>query len=108
MKIELLYFDGCPTWLQTETDIKSLLAEHDRTDTIEHVKVESNEEAQQEEFVGSPTVRIDGIDIDPDAPHEGFNLECRLYWVEGRPVGVPPRQMLADAISAAVEREPAR
>ncbi len=108
MKIELLYFDGCPCWLQTESDIESLLAEQGLQETIEHVKVETNEEAQRQRFVGSPSVRIDGVDIDPDAPEDGFNMECRLYWVDGRPVGVPPRQMLSDAISMALEHEAAR
>ena len=108
MKIELLYFEGCPCWQQTKSDIASLLAEHSRSDEIEYITVESNEEAQQQRFVGSPTVRIDGVDIDPDAPHDGFNMECRLYWVGGRPVGVPPREMLSDAISKALEHETAQ
>ncbi len=107
MKIELLYFDGCPCWQQTQSEINSLLAEHSRSDEIEHVKVETNEEAQLRHFVGSPSVRIDGVDIDPDTPQEGFNMECRLYWVDGRPVGVPPREMLSSAISKALERETA-
>lgn len=106
MKIELLYFDGCPSWIQTQDDIRSLLAEHGQPDTIDYIKVESNEDAQRQRFVGSPSVRIDGADIDPETPASGFNMECRLYWVDGRPVGIPPRQMLAEAIKRGLVTEP--
>jgi hypothetical protein len=41
--------------------------------------------------VGSPSVRIDGRGIDPETPDSGVNLECRIYWVNGRVVGVPRR-----------------
>ena len=102
MKIELLYFEGCLTWRQTEADISSVLVERGRKDVIDFVKVETNEDAQRLRFVGSPSIRIDGVDIDPEAPTEGFNLECRIYWRGGRPAGVPPRELIERAVDRAM------
>jgi hypothetical protein len=101
MKIELLHFDGCPSWVKTQEDIRTILAERGINDEIHLVNVGSNEEAQELRFVGSPSVRIDGLDVDPETPDDGFNLECRLYWVDGRAVGVPPIALIEHAVDAA-------
>jgi hypothetical protein len=101
MKIELLHFDGCPSWEKTLADIRAILAERGFSDEIKLVNVQSNEEAQELRFVGSPSVRVDGQDIDPETPDEGFNLECRIYWVNGRAVGVPPVELIERAVDAA-------
>ena len=101
MKIELLHFDGCPSWVKTQADIRSVLAERGIVNEIQLVNVQSNEEAQELRFVGSPSVRIDGRDIDPDTPDEGFNLECRIYWTNGRAVGVPPIELIEWAVDEA-------
>jgi hypothetical protein len=101
MKIELLHFDGCPSWEKTQADIRAVLAERGLSDEIELVNVQSNEKAQGLRFVGSPSVRIDGRDIDPETPDSGFNLECRIYWVNGKAVGVPPAELIERAVDAA-------
>lgn len=97
MTVELLYFDGCPTWELVKSEIEELLPADGGE--LRLVKVESNAQAQRLRFPGSPTVRVDGADIDPDAPSDGFNLECRLYWVDGRPQGHPPHEWLEQALS---------
>ena len=98
MNAELLYFDGCPTWELVRAEIEEMLPGAGGGD-LRLVHVTTNAEAQRLRFPGSPTVRVDGIDIDPDAPTEGFNLECRLYWVDGRPQGRPPHEWLERALS---------
>jgi hypothetical protein len=62
------------------------------------VNVDSAEDAERLRFVGSPSLRVDGQDVDPDAPIEGFNLECRLYCVGGRAVGSPPQEWIERAV----------
>jgi hypothetical protein len=101
MKIELLHFDGCPSWVKTQEDIRAVLADRGLSDQVALVNVRSNEEAQELRFVGSPSVRIDGRDIDPETPDSGFNLECRIYWVNGRAAGVPPVELIERAVDAA-------
>jgi alkanesulfonate monooxygenase SsuD/methylene tetrahydromethanopterin reductase-like flavin-dependent oxidoreductase (luciferase family) len=64
------------------------------------INVQSNDEANERWFTGSPTLRVDGVDIDPDTPQDGFNLECRTYWVDGKPTGLPPREWIERAVDA--------
>ena len=105
MNIQLLYFDGCPCWLETKQTIEDTLSERGLAAPIDLVNVESNEQAQELSFVGSPTVRVDGEDVGPETPTEGFNLECRIYWVEGRASGAPPREWIVEAVDKAAAGE---
>ena len=100
MDIELLYFDGCATWRNTLGDLRALLAEAGRDDEVRLVKVDSQEAAERVRFLGSPTVRVNGRDVEGEVPDVGFGMECRIYWVDGRPAGMPPREWLARAIAA--------
>jgi len=104
MNVQLLYFDGCPNWLETKQVLEETLAEQRLTVPVELVNIESNQRAQDLHFVGSPTVRVNGQDVDPDTPTEGFNLECRIYWVDGRPRGTPPSELITRAVAEAAAR----
>ena len=101
MKIELLYFDHCATWETTLADLRQALSAVGRQEQVSLVKVESQQEAERLRFLGSPTVRVNGNDVEPGIPSTGFGMECRLYWVEGRPTGSPPMQWIENAIAAA-------
>ncbi|MBF8268088.1 MAG: putative alkylmercury lyase [Dehalococcoidia bacterium] len=100
MKIELLYFDSCPNWRRTLNDITAVLKEHRMPPEVSLVKVTSAEEAVRLAFPGSPTVRVDGVDVEPDAPTTGFGLACRIYSVEDMNVGWPPKEWIAAALDA--------
>ena len=63
--IEILYFDGCPTWQRTAEDVRRIVAETGVAATIRLVPVKANVEAERLCFLGSPTVRVDGVDIEP-------------------------------------------
>lgn len=101
MKIELLYFDGCPNWQQVDSDIKAVLREQGMQTPIDYINVRTSEEAEALRFIGSPSVRINGNDIEPDAPQVGFNLECRIYWLNGKAQRVPPREWMEEALRSA-------
>lgn len=65
-------------------------------------RVETPEEAEGEHFLGSPTVRVDGDDVDPTANgREEFGLECRLYHTEEGLVGTPPEEWIRAALRRA-------
>jgi hypothetical protein len=99
MKIELLYFDGCPSHEALLPKLRDLLAEEGIETEIELRRVESAEAAESERFLGSPTVRVDGEDVDPTAGgRTDFGLKCRLYRsIEGTS-GVPPEHWIAAAL----------
>jgi hypothetical protein len=66
---------------------------------VREVNVSSDARARQLEFIGSPTVRIDGRDVDP-APEgaQQYGLKCRVYNVGGRIAGQPSRDMVLAAL----------
>lgn len=99
MKVEVLYFEGCPNHDALFPRLRSLLADKGVDAQIELRRVESVEAAKRERFLGSPTVRIDGEDIDPGASERSdFGLKCRLYRTEEGTSGIPPEQWIAEAI----------
>ncbi len=66
MKIEILYFDGCPTYSEAEETWREVLAQGGAE--VELVAVGSDEEARRLRFPGSPTIRVDGRDLFPSPP----------------------------------------
>ena len=99
MRVALLYFDGCPNHEALLPRLRSLLAEEGVDERVELRRVESAEAAERERFLGSPTVRIDGEDVEPGAgEREDFGLNCRLYRTEEGTAGVPPDRWITEAI----------
>jgi hypothetical protein len=100
MKIELLYFDGCPHYEAFLPHLQTLLQRAGVEDDVERVLVDSPEEAERQRFLGSPTLRIDGSDVEPGAAERtDFGLKCRLYRGAHGAVGVPPDEWVLQALS---------
>lgn len=75
-----MYFDGCPSYEALLPRLRSLLEWEGIDERIELHRVETLEAAERERFLGSPTVRINGEDIDAGAAaRSDFGLKCRLY-----------------------------
>ena len=99
MKIELLYVEGCPSYEAMLPRLRELLDDEGVEIEIELRRVESLEAAEQERFLGSPTVRVDGEDVDPGAgERRDFGLKCRLYRSEEGTSGLPPEDWIVDAV----------
>ena len=99
MRVELFYFDGCPSWVAAEQRLTEALrtAGHDDV-TVERRLVGSPEQAQSLAFVGSPSIRIDGID--PFASgDEPVGLACRLYDTPAGRSGSPTPAQLLEVLS---------
>ena len=79
MKIEVLYFDGCPTYKVAEKTLREVLAKEGIEAEVELVAVNTAEEARRLRFPGSPTVRVDGRDLFPTEEREDRGLGCRVY-----------------------------
>jgi len=102
MRIEVLYFSGCPSFEALLPRLRSLLEQQGAGERIELRLVETAEEAESERFLGSPTVRIDGEDVDPEAANRSdFGLKCRLYRSAGGTGGIPPIEMITAALQRA-------
>ena len=105
MKIELLYFDECPSYERLLPKLRALVAEHARGDEVELLRVDSDWAAARERFLGSPTVRVDGEDVDASASSRSdFGLKCRLYRVGGEYSAIPPDEWIVIALERAARR----
>ena len=102
MKIELLYFKGCSHWEEALEELRDLLGAKGVGDGIGVIRVSSNDEAERLYFPGSPTIRINGEDVEPEAISSGFRLACRVYEVEGEFLGRPPKEWLDAALDQAI------
>src|ERR1035441_2314236 len=95
MKIELLHFDGCPNHEALLPRLRKLLAHAGIPAEIDFRRVTGDDEAQRERFLGSPTVRVDGHDIEPDAElRTDYGMKCRLYRTPAGLSGQPPQECL--------------
>jgi hypothetical protein len=106
VKVELLWWDGCPSHPETLDDLERVLRDEGVAVDVEMVEVESDEQARDERFPGSPTIRIDGDDAIPPDPSEPFSLTCRVYRLrDGRVSPTPDPEDLRDAVRRARELE---
>lgn len=114
-KVEVLYFDGCPSHDALLPHLTALLAEHHVDAEVTLVRVDDDHAAQAHRFLGSPTVRVDGRDVEPGAderqPDVGtlgqdlgeasspYGLQCRLYpTASGSLTGTPRDEWIVDAL----------
>ncbi|MCA9672839.1 MAG: thioredoxin family protein [Myxococcales bacterium] len=99
MKIELLYFEGCPAREPTRSNIDAELAALGIAATVSEVDVESDDAARSLGFPGSPTVRVNGQDIEAQARPQAAGRRCRLYVSQSGVVeSVPDRALIRDAL----------
>jgi ABC-2 type transport system permease protein len=108
VKVELLYFDGCPGYRKAERNLKDALSREGNRSEVEQVAVSTNEEAEALKFPGSPTVRVDGQDLfpSPAGEREDWRLGCRVY---ATPEGLkdhPTEEMIQAALRRYSARKP--
>ena len=102
MHIQFLYWEGCPSHDAALERLQQVMAEENIHEEIESVDVETEEQAQSLHFVGSPTILIDGMDIDPPPEGTFAALTCRVYhWADGRFSPLPSPDMIRVALRAA-------
>ncbi len=99
MRIEVLYVPGCPNYRPAVERIQKILVSESLRADIEGIPVSSEVAAKTLEFPGSPTVRVNGADVERNHKN-ATGLACRLYANSG---GVPPEEMLRLALSRAKE-----
>jgi hypothetical protein len=103
-KIELLWWQGCPSWeralamVREETSAVGL-----DPASVEVREVSAADDAEREGFVGSPTIRVRGRDVQPPNG-EPAGLTCRVYRLrDGRISPLPDRRELRQALETAIE-----
>ena len=109
MRVELLFWAGCPSHPRALADLREALAAAGLDPGCVIVReVETDADAADERFVGSPTIRIDGVDVQP-LEDEPTGLTCRVYRRrDGRISPTPDPADLLDALRAAASSAGAR
>jgi len=99
VSIEVLYFEGCPNHAALLPRLGDVLDRAGVPTEVELVRVRDDDAAQRERFLGSPTLRIDGRDVEPGADaRSDFGLKCRLYRTPHGLVGLPPDEWVLAAL----------
>ena len=96
--VELLYFAGCPNLAPTRSLVEAVADE-----TRVPVRIELHEvgldEVEAVRFLGSPSLRVDGHDVEPGADHrQTFMYACRVYRTERGLSGQPAREWVRSAL----------
>jgi hypothetical protein len=100
VKIELFYWEGCPSYPEARKLLDDLLVQRGLAAEIEMRQVRTEEEAEAFRFPGSPTIRVDGRDIDPRGADHRPSLSCRIYVLpDGRISPIPSREQLEEALT---------
>lgn len=103
--IEFLYWEDCPSHERALQLLQDVIREEGVAAEIHIHLIESEHDAEMMRFPGSPTIRVNGFDID-DNPALPVGLTCRTYWTaEGKMSPLPPRDKITRAIREAA-REP--
>jgi len=101
MKIEVLTFEGCPNAAAARELVERIVADSHVDAEIAYVDVPDPEAAERMRFLGSPTIRVDGRDIEPGAGERTeYVLACRIYRTEHGTVGKPDERWLRTALAA--------
>ncbi|MBN1565274.1 MAG: DUF2703 domain-containing protein [Anaerolineae bacterium] len=104
IKIHFLWWEGCPSHPDAWARLHDVLAKLDVKAEIESIEVTTDEQAETWHFPGSPTIQVNGADIDPAASDQSARLTCRLYFKEdGRPSPLPSAAMIKRAILQAAQ-----
>ena len=100
LQVELLYFEGCPSYKTAWLELLEVISEHDLDVTVRPVKVDSPEKAKTLHFAGSPSLKVNGVDLER---YEGAGvLACRVYEENGGK-GWPSKQLLRERLMEGVQ-----
>ena len=101
-RVEILYFDGCPNYEGTRALVERLAAELRIEPEVAFVRIADAEAAVQHRFLGSPTVRVDGRDVEPGAERRSdFAFSCRAYRSTRGVSAQPDASWVQEALSKA-------
>jgi hypothetical protein len=104
--IEVFYIEGCPHHQPTVDRIKTVLREANLPEIVAQLRVAASGTANIPGFLGSPTVRVNGLDVDlsaREAKEAAFG--CRIYINGTKREGVPPVELIREAIELARSSE---
>ena len=106
LKVQLLHTESCHSCQEALVGIKEALKELGLSAELEVILMDSPEKARDYKFLGSPTIKINGLDLEPELEAIGnFGLNaCRTYIYEEALYHYPPKEMLLEVLKSLKER----
>jgi hypothetical protein len=99
VKIEVLYIADCPNSRPTIEVVREVLREQGFPPDIIEIEISDAAQAAALSFLGSPTVRVDGKNVEPSVNlFPSYGVSCRTYFVDGRFEGTPRREWIRNAV----------
>ncbi len=100
LNIRLMHVPGCHSWKDALDVLEEAMVEAGIKSTISINIIETDEEAAQFKFVGSPSIHINGEDVDALSKKitQYRASSCRPYFYEGRSYDYPPKEMIVSAL----------
>ena len=97
--VEILYFESCPNYESALALVRRVAGEIGAQPVIRLVDVPDPGAAEELRFLGSPTVRVDGRDVEPGADERSdYALACRVYRTEHGVAALPEEAWVRDAL----------
>jgi hypothetical protein len=101
--IEVLYVQDCPHYHGTLALVERIRAELGIDAELRTTLIVHQAAAEQAKCSGSPTVRVDGRDVEPGSePVTECIVGCRLYRLEHRFAGQPEERWVREALLRAI------
>ena len=101
MEIDLLFFDGCPSWQNGLENLKAALKAEGLEADIRLVRVEDDTESARLKFLGSPSYQVDGVDLWPEE-RKRYYLSCRVNITPQGMKGVPTVELVREKLRTSV------
>jgi len=99
MRVEFLYWEECPSHPDALARLRQVLREEGLPDDIAVIRIDTQEDAHRHRFPGSPTIRFDGEDIQPEGVQGQAMLTCRTFYTEdGRLSPLPTLTVIRRAL----------
>lgn len=96
-RLELLYFDGCPSWQRAAEHLGEALRRLGLDWPVELIQVQDEDQAARRRFLGSPSFQVDGQDLWPEE-RSSYSLSCRVYQTPLGLRGWPTVDMLEERL----------
>ncbi|MHB9014283.1 MAG: thioredoxin domain-containing protein [Ignavibacteriaceae bacterium] len=93
VKLEIQYFEGCPNHKKMDDNLKEAIKGLEEKIELTKILVEDDNTAKKVSFRGSPTLLIEGKDVEDLPAPENPSLACRFY-----PGGVPSAELIRKMI----------
>lgn len=95
MKVEFLYFDGCPNHEIALANLKAVMDEAGAKSEIELINIQSPEDVRSHRFLGSPSIRINDKDLEITEDNSTtYSMRCRLYKNCDALIGFPSKELI--------------